>query len=163
MQQTFSKIHVKHISGSCLRLSGHWNSDLGAWFCTMVRNSVFIYLCQNSDWVNCSESTCSKPLARFMWNTSLEVASDHLGTRLVRNSVLTIGYVVLQFIRASESQVSQSLTLSSDFQWQYLSMHGIQRLAMLTNNSACISTIWYVVLQFIRASECWPQCLKVWP
>jgi len=30
---------------------------------------------------------------------------------------------------------------------------GIQRLAMLTNDSACILTIGYVVLQFIRASE----------
>jgi len=39
---------------------------------------------------------------------------------------------------------------------------GIQRLVMLTNNSECISTIGYVVLQFIRASERWPQCLKVW-
>ena len=38
----------------------------------------------------------------------------------------------------------------------------IQRLAMLTDNSANISTIGYVVLQFIRASESWPQCLNVW-
>ena len=29
-------------------------------------------------------------------------------------------------------------------------MHWIQILVMLTNNSACISTIGYVVLQFIR-------------
>jgi len=39
---------------------------------------------------------------------------------------------------------------------------GIHRLAMLTNDLACISTIWYVVLQFIRASERQPQYLKVW-
>jgi len=30
---------------------------------------------------------------------------------------------------------------------------GSKRLAMLTNDSACISTKGYVVLQFIRASE----------
>jgi len=41
---------------------------------------------------------------------------------------------------------------------------GIQRLAMqpmLTNDSACISTIGFVVLYFIRASEHRPQCLNV--
>ena len=32
-------------------------------------------------------------------------------------------------------------------------MHGIQRLAMLTNDSVCISTIGYVVLEFIRNSK----------
>jgi len=32
-------------------------------------------------------------------------------------------------------------------------MLGIQRLAMLTNDSTCISIVGYVVLQFIRASK----------
>jgi len=32
-------------------------------------------------------------------------------------------------------------------------MLGIQRLVMLTNDSACISPIGYVVLHFFRASE----------
>ena len=38
---------------------------------------------------------------------------------------------------------------------------GMQRLAMLTNDSASISTKGYVVPQTIRASERRPQCLKI--
>ena len=78
--------------------------------------------------------------------------------------ISTKGYVVLQFIRALKHQptchsVSQSLTLiSAD-----IKMLGMKRLAMLTNyfESACISTIGYVVLCFIRASERQPTCLKL--
>ena len=44
------------------------------------------------------------------------------------------------------------LVTSSD---DIFKMHGIQRLAMITIDSACISTIGYVELQFR------PQCLKV--
>ena len=79
------------------------------------------------------------------------------------------GATIYQDLRAP-TPVSQNLTVrglrarallvtSGD---DIFKMHGIQRPAMLTNDSACISTIGYVVLQFIRASKRRPQFLKVW-
>ena len=67
--------------------------------------------------------------------------------------ILTIGYVVLKFIRASERQVdanpsvskfdckcfrARALLVTSGY--NIFKMLGVQRLAMLTNGSACIST-----------------------
>ena len=56
-------------------------------------------------------------------------------------------------------RASALLVTSSDYIFKTL---GIQRLAMLTNDSTCISTIGYMMFEFIRASKRRPQCLKVW-
>ena len=123
---------------------------------------------------NVSKFDCMCFRARALLVTSSDyIFKTHGIQRLVMLTndsacIWTIGYVVLHFIRASARCVSKFdckcfraralLVTSSN---NILKTLGIQRLVMLTNDSACIANIGYVVQQFIRASERQLMCLKV--
>ena len=119
-----------------------------------------------------SQSTSSDFQRRYLQNAwDSETGGDHKQFS-VHFDHRICGATIYQSLRAL-TPVSQSLTVRPVFQSQSISdvlvtssdnifkMHGIQRLAMLTNDSACISPIGYMVLQFIRVSKRRPQCLKV--